>query len=1499
MRQTTRHRLLVFTIAVLLTPLAMLHGQSVPDAIASAPLIQPQPDGVLVLNIEAAAIVKGTGKQALFVNGGGGMLQVDRGRITRWAGDSERPTWRVKIASSGLFRAIITRVTPPGREGVASIQFSGQRRGAVTRRIETSGGGDKSQPFEMGEINLDAGEYVVEFRPVSWTSPFEFSQLADIRLIPLDPLRQTARGGNDAIRKLDIDRLPPVAELVAKVGKLQQELDVLNQESRRRDFTGFTDYQQFLDHDRIPQRLARIEIQARQLGRELDALRRTKAIDRIEQLTPADRSCLTAYADAVAAIEKAETREYPKVVFTVQDLAATKSATLFATGDFEKLPRQAIEMPASPIVLPIPPPPDAAARRKRFHQRNSDTEIAILCDRLRKAIQPGTIGLESFERHCAAGRHRDALQAYRAYFFDKLAHPEKYGAVQQNILFELTRDRGKGHLLYAPNPAVLERNLSNVAVVVVQKDVVVADVGAPGAVSWVPYGLQLPDGVRVTRSFNTDPFWRTEPGKEAARSLEFYRCLTVLPSDRGEYQSGGFFPALFFSYAVAGNKAHLARWCEYADDWSMNAKRDEEDFPVSIRFATELEPQQVRATLTFLRIVLDERPELATDFDAATLARFVLRLTTNYTPYAIRARRAEMANWGIMALCHQVHLGRFFHEFKAMNYCNRESWRLWHANMIQHQTLDGENFEAWDDGHNYVNIGFALDSLPFGKLPPDMDAMDMDILWDHIRVDERSKLVHISPGGNYWPVWEARQAPSRNTIAARCRQPDALNRYYLDLIDAEPGARDRLETIMGAGHPTGTHLPDRYSDISSYAAMYYLRESWQPEADYLILQNCRQRSQGQESCSRTMYSLSKADRVLVEAHGLVVDRKPDNRYYGKVATGGKTDFCGQAGRQVTTDRFHTSATFDFAEAKQDAPYARHRHAYRDILGLYKETRATDDPEAITDVTALRQVFGLRSEGLWFVCDRIESRSDKDREYTQFYTFPVRLEQTGLADRVRLLRSSATTLVETDPTLGRIRTSNPGYENVSLYLFGPTELRYANVLNAKGDHDLLTKPPLDNVHTALQGGKSPEAILKQPLQHPVSVRFHSKGNQVFLAALCTRSAEDKFSQIKANDVCEITRFAGDDGVMGCRGVTRSGLRTWFQSGPKPLNRLTCGLVTAEAESLLVLARNDGTWRGLILGCAAWTVAGKAAARPVPDFEFEIDPRAVVCRLEPIHRPLDTVRILPQQNVFTERIEVSFDIPTQQTDDVEFRYTLDGREPTIESQLFTKPFTLDRTTLVKVRPFRKGLTATPWHFTGTESGKTIAAIFRQQRPLTATIKEPTEPGLHYMYFEGDWPTLFSYAGFPGVLTPQRTGRVTSLLDAVELAKLRATDRAFAVRYDGFLKVPTTGVYTFFAPQHLYTATMDAGYDLRVFIDDREWLPSPTLHAENMWCIALEAGLHRMQVAYTDYRWKRFRNEYWMAWQEEEMWQGVPVLEIAGPGVTRQPLPSSWVRRSSMAP
>lgn len=1479
-----------------------------------APVLHPQSNGVICLNAEAAAILKWQDKHVALVNSGGGQLRLSPKdhAITVWNGDSERPYWKLDVTQTGRYRVVINRATNTGRESSATISFWGQNFQSVARDIDSTGGWNIFAPLEMGEVNLEAGEQIVEYRPTAWIHSLFLIKLVDIRLIPLDPMRQLERSANDILTRLGINQDPAVQALAAQQQLAARELESASEEKRRKVFSQFSDYAQFLAHDRLAAQFPLLAAKEARLRQELKALKiaRLKALPNFAtRVKPEEMKTVQSYFDALDTVLADGTRPYTLVYYDGRKdaVAASTSAatrgTLLPTGQFPDLPRQEIDSSLPQVELPVGVPADAALRREHFAHRNDPEALASLCRDFQRVLVPGTPGLEEFERLCKAGKYRAALDAYRAYFFAKLKNPESDGSTTDNIAFALTMSNGKGTLLLYPSDLALEKNLHDAAVSQIGREVVVANVGAPGGVLWAPTDLTLPPDADNVLGGWKNPFWQTVDGKAARKKIEFYRILHRLPSDSAEYRSGGLFNALLFSYAVSGNKLHLQRWCDYMDDWTMNAKRDQDASAIDVRQATELETQQVRCTLTLWRIILDEQPALALDFDSATLVRMLMKMTEDYAPYTIRAHRAEMANWAEFGISEMMHVSRFLHEFQACAYFNRECWRMWSYAFIQHRTLDGENFEAWDQGHNPIDVEWSLYTIPYSALPADADRFAMTEFWDHVKNMERNLLTHISPCGDYWPQWTAKVQPGHNTLADVYLRPPVIHPLtnppdHLDLIKGEPGARSRIDTIMRAGKPADTPLPDRTSDIAPYAAMYYLRDSWQPDADYLLMQNFIDRSQNLVGCARTEYSVSKGRRVLANIHSLAVDGKPDNRFYGKLRTGGKTDFCGQAGRHVVDTRFHTSAQFDLAEARQDAPYATPRiREWQNVYGLYQPTgNDKDDPAAITDVTTVRQVFAIRGENLYLVSDQIQSTPDKNHEYTQFLTLPVRIEEAGLSDRVRLFQAAGCNPIDVNAAARRIRTANPGFENISLYFCGDGALAFANVLNGQRVHMTL-EPPLQRLQKALQQpGINYHQVMESYGQYPVSVRWSGKGNQSLVTVICTRPPASDLTKQFDDDLREMAPANGVDGVVGCRAVTHTGTEVLFQSGPHAVNSLSCGPVTAKAEALLVVRKPDGQTSGIVLGAGSLTVNGQPMAVGQKDFEFTL-PGTAGSPLEtiPILRPIDTVRILPEQSVFTERIQVSFDIPNQKTDDIEFRYTLDGSEPTLQSQRFEAPFALTESAIIKVRPFRKGLKVTPWHFTGTDCGKTIAAIFRKSAPWPAVASGATKPGLTISYFEDAWPKLFAYAGINGALAPKASGDVAELLNPRDIETFRTTDRGYAVRYEGLVKIPRTGVYSFYAPVHLYTSTMDAGYDLRVFIDGQEWFPSPTLHAENIWDVALQEGLHRIAVSYVDYRWKTFRNEYWMTWQAEEMWQGTPVLNVSGPGFDQQPLPKGWLRVS----
>lgn len=1161
--------------------------------------------------------------------------------------------------------------------------------------------------------------------------------------------------------------------------------------------------------------------------------------------------------------------------------------TLFPVGKFESLPKLPSDL-QNAVRLPRAVPPDVAERRARFQARKDDAALAELAQRLQKVLIPGTPGLESFESLCAQQKWPAALAAYRAYFFAKLKQPEAFGAHTENILFELTRDRGKAHMLKAPNPEIVALNMQGATAAKRQDgSVLVAVLGAPGAVWWAPADLAPPEDIGWGRDIHSEPFWRSEVGRQWNARIDFYRGLRTLPSDSAEWQSGfGFFPHLLFDYTVHHRRASLDRWCEYFDDYALHGRQDQIQCRLDIRGATELETQQARAMLTLLRVMLDERPTLAEEFDAATLARLVMMLVEDYPPYVIRARRAEQANWGIMGICHLLHLANFLHEFQAMEYYNREAWRLWAANMIQHRTLDGENIESWDTGHNAIDVDYANMSLPFARPAAGFDRHALAALDDHLRVNERSFLVHLTPTGDYWPSWGFPPDPMRNDVRRRY-QHESAGRTWLDRVKDEPHARQRIAVATGDARAAAEppHLPN--SDLAPYGAMAYLRESWRPDAAMLILQNFNQRSQDLAGSPKTGYAFAQAGRYLIEVNSLAVDGRPDNRNFGQPRTGGKTEFSAQAARQVEPMRFLTSDRFDYADAWQDKPYAVPDKSMRfDLFGLYRNDVGGKDAAPITNVKTLRQVFHVRGENLWLVADRVEAPADATHEYTQFMALPVLLPEKNFAQRVAELAKSGNPLVERDPAGGWVRTTHPDLANVAAWCFAPQPLQVANRIDWRTRKAVADqRTPVEAIQAALQAGRTWKQIMKASVRngdeqcfiYPSSVRWTGTGPQAFVTALLPQPPFASAPGQAEKGSPAVESFGGKDGIVGCRTTTAGGAKVWLQVGPHRRNTLTAGPVRAQAESLLVVEKN-GQLSGLVLGGESFILNGRETS-PRGDFQFAALPDGEL-QITPIHQPTDTVRIAPAVNVFTDSIEVAFDIPHQDMADIELRYTLDGSEPTFNSKLYTGPFTLTETTRVKVRPLRKGLAEAPWSIPGALAGKTVWATFHKQ-PLRPAITTNAPSGeFRYEYFEGDWLKLFTHAGADGVLSPKKSGVTRKLLDSRELAALRQTDRAYAVRYTGSFDAPESGVYSFPAPPHFLTTTMDAGYDLRVWVDGEEWLPNPDLHCENIWCIPLAKGRHALKVVYVDYRWKTFRNEYWMSWRPEQMFHGVPHLLMKVP-------------------
>ena len=172
----------------------------------------------------------------------------------------------------------------------------------------------------------------------------------------------------------------------------------------------------------------------------------------------------------------------------------------------------------------------------------------------------------------------------------------------------------------------------------------------------------------------------------------------------------------------------------------------------------------------------------------------------------------------------------------------------------------------------------------------------------------------------------------------------------------------------------------------------------------------------------------------------------------------------------------------------------------------------------------------------------------------------------------------------------------------------------------------------------------------------------------------------------------------------------------------------------------------------------------------------------------------------------------------------RYTLDGSDPTADSPLYTKPFTIRDTTIVKARSFkgRRGLAEI------AEAKFYKLKMLKSAKPAGKTVK-----GLNYALYEGAWDNLPDFSK----LKPVKKG----VCRGFDLLKIKG-DRTnnYGIVFEGYIKVPKSG---------LYEATLSSDDGSKLYIDGEPVVDNDGLHANEAKKdrIVLEKGLHRIRVEF----------------------------------------------------
>jgi len=239
---------------------------------------------------------------------------------------------------------------------------------------------------------------------------------------------------------------------------------------------------------------------------------------------------------------------------------------------------------------------------------------------------------------------------------------------------------------------------------------------------------------------------------------------------------------------------------------------------------------------------------------------------------------------------------------------------------------------------------------------------------------------------------------------------------------------------------------------------------------------------------------------------------------------------------------------------------------------------------------------------------------------------------------------------------------------------------------------------------------------------------------------------------------------------------------------------------------------------------------ASAKPLPNaarghrrFVFQAGAdRTVTLRLGRTRAASKTFAVVtPTTRIFTDTVEVRAEGLEA---GARLRFTTNGTDPTASSAPWRDPVRLDRTTTLTLRAFAADGTARA----------PMAVTFTRMKPLPARKVAGLRPGLRFSRYDGQWKRL------PNMdrLAPARTG-ITKDLSLAPLAPARG---GFAVRFDGYLDVPVTGLVRF-------GLRSDDGSRLR--IDGRTVIELDVLCGRDPWedhgSIPLAKGLHEITVEY----------------------------------------------------
>lgn len=188
------------------------------------------------------------------------------------------------------------------------------------------------------------------------------------------------------------------------------------------------------------------------------------------------------------------------------------------------------------------------------------------------------------------------------------------------------------------------------------------------------------------------------------------------------------------------------------------------------------------------------------------------------------------------------------------------------------------------------------------------------------------------------------------------------------------------------------------------------------------------------------------------------------------------------------------------------------------------------------------------------------------------------------------------------------------------------------------------------------------------------------------------------------------------------------------------------------------------------------------------------------------------------LFLKSTKISLGCDTKGAD---IYYTLDGSTPTIKSELYTTPFEISKSQILKIRAFHESI----------NSSVPVEFEFEKAELTEPAKNMSVENGLYYDYYE----RFFVSTEDIDALVPLQSG-VTDQF-TIDFAE---KESYFGFRYSGYIKIPKDGIYTFY---------LESNDGSTLFIDEVELIENEANHGpvEEPGSIGLKAGLHKIKVKY----------------------------------------------------